>query len=109
MKLIKRSKKQNTKKTKIVEKKSIKSIVTLKKHDVIFDIVHLKMLLYGDNFMQTVPNYINNFFFKYGSKIFFDNGKCYECLTIEEAKRKIPEEYSRSFTVRTGERTRQKK
>jgi hypothetical protein len=81
---------------------------TIQKHDVIFDILHLKKLLYGQNFMKDVPNYINKFFYKYGSKIFFDNGEKFECLTLEDAKRKIPDEYTRKFTITTGDKTKVK-
>ena len=81
---------------------------TIQKHDVIFDILHLKKLLYGQNFMKDVPNYINKFFYKYGSKIFFDNGEKFECLTLEDAKRKIPDEYARKFTITTGDKTKVK-
>ena len=49
--------------------------------------------------MTTVKQYLCKFFFKYGSKIFFDNGKSFECLSLEDAKRKIPDEYARSFTL----------
>ena len=71
----------------------------LQKHDVLFDCIHLKKLLYGDNFMQNVQKYINTFFFKYGSKVFYDNGQTFDCLTLDDAKRKIPDEYERTFTI----------
>jgi hypothetical protein len=106
MLIIKKSKKQFNKKNKI--SKQIEVIPTLKKHDVIFDIVHLKKLLHSNNFMIDIPNYINKFFFKYGSKVFFDNGENFECLTIEDAKRKIPDEYSRNITTRIGDKSKTK-
>lgn len=81
----------------------------LQKHDVIFDILYLKSLFYGKEFMTDVPKYMNRFFYRYSNnKIFFDNGITFECLNIEEAKGKIPKEYVRSFTIKTGERTKGK-
>jgi hypothetical protein len=58
--------------------------------------------------MRDVSTYINKFFFKHGSKVFFDNGKFFECLTLEDAKRKIPDEYTRSFTIKIGDKIKTK-
>ncbi len=60
---------------------AVKPTPQIQKHDVIFDIMHLKKLMNGDNFITEVSNYLNKFFLRYGSSIFFDNGETFECLT----------------------------
>lgn len=73
----------------------------LERHDVLFDLDHLKNLLYSKNFIVDVPNYLNKFFFRYGNDIFYDNGETYELLSREEAKNKIPDQYKKSVIITT--------
>lgn len=77
---------------------AVKPVPAIQKHDVIFDIMHLKKLMNGDNFITEVSNYLNKFFLRYGSSIFFDNGETFECLTRLDACGKIPDEYKRKIT-----------
>lgn len=73
-------------------------------HDVIFDIGHIKNLLYRDDFLNTVPKYINKFFFRFGNFIFFDNGETFELLNNEQAKKKIPIDFKRTSIVNGKEK-----
>jgi hypothetical protein len=71
----------------------------IKRYDVLFDLDHLKYLLNGNNFMVNVPIYMNKFFFRYGSDIFFDNGETFELLTRQEAMNKIPDQYKKQVVI----------
>ncbi len=94
-KMAKSRKQSSTIKTKPKETSPTK----INKYDVFFDIEHLKYLLYRDDFITSVPAYINKFFFKYGNDIFFDNGETFELLTKDQARQKIPDEYKRTITI----------
>ncbi len=53
------------------QQNKVEEVVThLQKYDVIFDLHHLKNLLYEKHFIKTVPEYLNKFFFRYGNSIF---------------------------------------
>lgn len=82
----KSSKKQSVEKP-IVEKPKIQ------KHDVIFDVDYLGTLTYDINKYNNIPTYLNKFFFRYKTDIFFDTGLTFELLSINEAKNRIPKEY----------------
>jgi hypothetical protein len=71
----------------------------IQRYDVLFDLDHLKTLLYSKSCMIDVPNYLNKFFFRYGNDIFFDNGETFELLTREEARNKIPDQYKKSIII----------
>jgi hypothetical protein len=60
---------KNSKNAKFVSKKpsTLSTVVKVNRYDVLFDLDHLKSLLYGQNFMNDVPLYLNKFFFRYGS------------------------------------------
>lgn len=70
-------------------------------YDVIFSLSHLKTIINDENDkdMKNISTYINKFFFKYNSDIFFDNGETYELLSLEEAKKKIPFEYKKAYVI----------
>jgi hypothetical protein len=40
-----------------------------------------------------VPSYLNKFFFRYKTNIFFDSGLSFELLSLKDAKEKIPKEF----------------
>lgn len=88
-----------TNKIKKIKIDKVLKIQDIKKHDVLFDLDYLKTLLYSNNFINTVPIYMNKFFFKYGSDIFFDNGDTFELLNKNQAINKIPTEYKRSIKL----------
>ena len=87
-------------KQQVVKGKDEKAVIVpkLQKHDVLFDLDHLEKLLNGNDFYKAVPNYINKFFFRYGTDIFYDNGKTFELLTKQDAKSLIPKNFKKSMT-----------
>jgi len=65
----------------------------LQKHDVIFDVAYLGKLTFDISKYDTIPTYLNKFFFRYKTEIFFDSGSSFELLSIKQAKEKIPKEF----------------
>ena len=58
--------------------------------------------------MLKVPNYLNKFFFKYGSDVFYDNSKTFVLLSREEAKKLIPNNYYKQITIVDNEKQKTK-
>ncbi len=97
----------NLKKQKIQKVSKLPKIDTkpkVERHDVLFDILHLKSLLNTNNYVNNVCNYMNKFFLKYGTDIFMDDGITFNLLSLEEAKKKIPSDYKKSIITSTGNR-----
>ena len=92
-------KNRKSKVNKKADKIKTQTPVALQKHDVIFDIGHLQSLLQSNNFLSSVPQYINKFFFRYGNDIFFDNGEQMQLLTRTHAENRIPHNFEKSLTV----------
>ena len=88
-------------------KKFVKTVKTVEppkdihRHDILFDLNHLKSLLDSPSFYRDVPLYINRFFFKYNNDIFYDNGETFVLLSRIDAKNKIPSNYSKKITTET--------
>lgn len=95
---INKSKKITTvKESKTESPKEIKQKVN--KYDVIFDLNHLSCLLSSDDFYTTVPQYLNKFFFKYGTDVFFDNGETFQLYNRTEAKKILPSNYKKTINL----------
>ena len=83
---------KSTKSTESTKSTKSKKVMTqtkkaeIYKYDVIFDLEYLSKLFNSNDFMLNVPNYLNKFFFKYGSDVFYDNSKTFVLLSREEAK-----------------------
>lgn len=100
-KLFKHKKPVNKHPKKVQNKEPKQPVVNkqLKKHDVIFDIGHLQLLMQTDNIINTVPNYINKFFFRYGDNIFYDSGEQFQLLTRLSAEHRIPQNFEKSVKL----------
>jgi hypothetical protein len=77
-----------------------KNTISVKRHDVLFELSHLQKLLNGDNWYDNVPVYMNRFFFKYKTGVVFDIGDTFDLLTFEEAKKKIPDGYTKEVLTK---------
>ena len=75
VKILKTLKSKNSKFTNEVKPK-------VNNYDVIFDLYHLSNLMNSVNYITEVPNYLNKFFFKYGSDVFYDNSQTFKLLMI---------------------------
>ena len=93
-----------TKKTKTITKLTNEVKPKVNKYDIIFDLDHLSKLMHSDNFIINVPNYLNKFFFKYGSDVFYDNSQTFKLLSRDEAKKLIPNNYFKTIIKKDNDK-----
>jgi hypothetical protein len=90
-KVNKTNKKTTTKESKKETLEKPKQIIN--KYDVIFDFNHLSSLMSSENFQISVPEYLNKFFFKYGTDVFNDNGETFKLYNKKDVKNFLPSNY----------------
>ncbi len=100
---------KNNDSKKKINKDEFEDIPKLQKHDVIFDLSHLKTLIESENFYTSVPAYINKFFIRYGDKIFFDKGDHYNLLTKTSAENEIPSNFDLTCVENKNGKIKEKK